>query len=716
MRRTILCLVLFAGIPAGILAQVPAGPEFRISTTGPGDYRFWPRITSDTAGNFVVSWADKVSATQVGTIMARRYDANGVPVAPAFAVSNPALSTGYAAITSDRQGRFAIVWEEQDASNSGIRGRRYDATGAPLGPDFPVNTQTQGDQNQADVASNTAGELFVVWTSEYVDGSSYSVAGRRFDATGAPLGPEFQVNTHTLDEQMTPVVASTGGQNFVVVWESNLQDGSSHGVFAQRYDGTGRVGPEFRVNSYTTGPQGEPAIAADGAGNFVVAWISLQDPSGDFGVYAQRFDAAGNRRGGEFRVNSYTPGDQGIIRVASDPAGNFTVAWQSASQDGDSWGIFGQRFDANGVRRGSEFLVNTGTTSAQVNAAVAVDDAGEFVVAWSSYVPVAATSDIFGQRFASFIPPRPSVDPGGNGVFEPGETVALATSWRNASGGPQTLSGSASNFTGPGAPTDPAYTIVDATADYGTVPAGGTASCNATGNCYAFSIGAVAAGLPVRPALHWDATFREDILPTPLGPPRTHVLHIGDSFTDVPQASPYYRFVETILHLELTGGCGGGNFCPLAATPREQMAVFVVVAKDGAGYQPPACVPGLELFADVPASSPYCRWIEELARRNIAGGCGGGNFCPLGVVSREQMAVFALATKEPPGYSPVPCVPGGERFADVPAASPFCKWIEELARRNIAGGCGGGNFCPVAEVTREQNAVFISGAFALALY
>ena len=62
------------------------------------------------------------------------------------------------------------------------------------------------------------------------------------------------------------------------------------------------------------------------------------------------------------------------------------------------------------------------------------------------------------------------------------------------------------------------------------------------------------------------------------------------------------------------------------------------------------------------------------------------------------------------------CVPGSERFADVPASSPFCKWIEELARRNIAGGCGGGNFCPIAQVTREQNAVFVSGTFGLTLY
>jgi hypothetical protein len=59
---------------------------------------------------------------------------------------------------------------------------------------------------------------------------------------------------------------------------------------------------------------------------------------------------------------------------------------------------------------------------------------------------------------------------------------------------------------------------------------------------------------------------------------------------------------------------------------------------------PPACVAGSELFADVPASSPFCRWIEELVRRGVTAGCGGGSYCPTAVVTREQMAVFIVFT------------------------------------------------------------------------
>ena len=72
------------------------------------------------------------------------------------------------------------------------------------------------------------------------------------------------------------------------------------------------------------------------------------------------------------------------------------------------------------------------------------------------------------------------------------------------------------------------------------------------------------------------------------------------------------------------------------------------------------------MFADVPARSPFCRWIEELARRGVVGGCGGGNYCPTGAVTREQMAVFVLRTLDPTLNPPACATPV---FADVPATS-----------------------------------------------
>lgn len=85
-----------------------------------------------------------------------------------------------------------------------------------------------------------------------------------------------------------------------------------------------------------------------------------------------------------------------------------------------------------------------------------------------------------------------------------------------------------------------------------------------------------------------------------------------------------------------------GNYCPDANVTREQMAVFLLRTLEGPSYVPPDCT--VPTFNDVPCSSPFARWIEELVRRQITAGCGGGAYCPTNPLPRGQMAVFLTAT------------------------------------------------------------------------
>ncbi|MBI5293957.1 MAG: S-layer homology domain-containing protein [Chloroflexi bacterium] len=110
-------------------------------------------------------------------------------------------------------------------------------------------------------------------------------------------------------------------------------------------------------------------------------------------------------------------------------------------------------------------------------------------------------------------------------------------------------------------------------------------------------------------------------------------------FNDVPASNGFAKWIEQLAAEGITGGCGGGNYCPNTPVTREQMAVFLLVAKHGTGYTPPAAS---GVFADVPADYPFAPWIEALAAEGITGGCGGGNFCPNGTVTRAQMAVFLV--------------------------------------------------------------------------
>jgi hypothetical protein len=110
-------------------------------------------------------------------------------------------------------------------------------------------------------------------------------------------------------------------------------------------------------------------------------------------------------------------------------------------------------------------------------------------------------------------------------------------------------------------------------------------------------------------------------------------------FLDVPCSSNFAPWIERFAAEGITGGCGGGNYCPTAPARRDQMAVFILRSEHGPAYTPPPCS---GVFGDVTCPSPFADWIEQLAAEGITGGCGGGNYCPSSSVTRGQMAVFLM--------------------------------------------------------------------------
>ncbi|MDB5968182.1 MAG: hypothetical protein JWQ90_632 [Hydrocarboniphaga sp.] len=227
-------------------------------------------------------------------------------------------------------------------------------------------------------------------------------------APGTPLGSAFLVNTYMSVTEASAVASDSAG-NFVVTWMSKGQDSSGWGIYAQRYDADGSPqGSEFRVSEFRGKPftsidqYSSPAIAGDAAGHLVVTWTSYdQDEDGSgWGIYAQRYAADGSPQGSEFRVSTYTSGDQYAPAVASDSAGHFVVAWMSNGQDNSGWGIYAQRYTADGSPSGSEFRVNTYTSGGQYAPAVAGDSAGHFVVTWVSSEQGDSGQGICAQRYA----------------------------------------------------------------------------------------------------------------------------------------------------------------------------------------------------------------------------------------------------------------------------------------------------------------------------
>lgn len=115
----------------------------------------------------------------------------------------------------------------------------------------------------------------------------------------------------------------------------------------------------------------------------------------------------------------------------------------------------------------------------------------------------------------------------------------------------------------------------------------------------------------------------------------------GTVFLDVGAGDFAASFIEQLFQDGITSGCGNSNYCPNDQVTRAQMAVFLLRAKNGAGFSPP---PATGVFADAPLGSFAVAWIEQLAADGITSGCGGGNYCPNDPVTRAQMAVFLVRT------------------------------------------------------------------------
>jgi hypothetical protein len=367
-------------------------------------------VAVDSDGDFVVVWQGNSQILNSGyDIYMRRYDAAGKPLDTDGKLVNTGYTTGNQvnpSVAMDADGDFVITWqsEGQDGSLNGIYAQRYTAAGIAQLPVIRANNLTTGEQTNPAIAMYRNGDFVVTWEGQ--DASGTGIYLRRYNSAGiAQTANEIIVNAATAGNQIVPAISMDETGNFIIAWQSS--DGAGEGIYAKRYNaaGTAQSG-DLAVNTTTAGSQREPSVAvttgdAPGSNIFMVTWVSTgQDGAGE-GVFARRF--VNNTGGTEFPVNTYTTSDQSRPVVTADEGGNFVFSWQSTGQDGSEEGIYTRRYSRSGNSVDvNEFLINSAyTTGKQTKAAVATDAIGNFIVVYSSYGQLSATSneDVFAQRY-----------------------------------------------------------------------------------------------------------------------------------------------------------------------------------------------------------------------------------------------------------------------------------------------------------------------------
>ncbi|KAF0221999.1 MAG: thrombospondin type 3 repeat protein outer membrane domain-containing, partial [Rhodospirillaceae bacterium] len=265
-----------------------------------------------------------------------------------------------------------------------------------------LNTTTQYDQNVPALTTLADGSVVAIWGGTPDTGTGYRIIGQRFGLGGQKLGGEFIVNSDTDPDQYWPAIDSLG-DGFIATWQSYSQGSDPNaGIYGQRFsqDGT-KIGLEFHVNTYVTIDQQRPKVAELSNGGFVVTWTSTGQDASTYGVYAQRYDADGIAAGVEFRVNNTVSGDQSVRSVTGLADGGFMVVWHDAGLDTNGYGIYARRYDAAGSPASAEFRLNDIVALAQKEPAIDVLANGGLVVAWQTMTGDGDGNGIAVRRFDS---------------------------------------------------------------------------------------------------------------------------------------------------------------------------------------------------------------------------------------------------------------------------------------------------------------------------
>ncbi|MCW8916435.1 MAG: FG-GAP-like repeat-containing protein [Magnetovibrio sp.] len=376
--------------------------EYTVSTSNTGQQGS-PAIAYLESGGHVIVWYSNHSGSN--EIYGQIYDAAGIAVGSEFQINTIVAGNEHLnvpKITALKDGGFAVSWNADavDGSSWAIASRIYNADGSAATAEFQVNTTTSGAQEQPSVAQLHSGELVYVWTDNNVvtDGDGTAIVAQRVDTSGNKIGGEFVINSVATNSQGEAEITALDTGGYAVTWHDyNPTDGDYITINTRIYDSShSPVTSNIQVNTHAYQDQSYPDITTLNNGNFVVAYTSNNIDgagAGTYGVGAQIFTSAGATVGSEIVVNTTTAGNQETPRLAALEDGGFVVTWEAAGH------VYAQLFNASGTKVGSELQISTSAAGDESRPNVAETPDGGFIVTWRS--DNTSNSDVYAQRFDS---------------------------------------------------------------------------------------------------------------------------------------------------------------------------------------------------------------------------------------------------------------------------------------------------------------------------
>ncbi|UUC48123.1 Ig-like domain-containing protein [Pseudomonas citronellolis] len=337
---------------------MPLGGEFVVNATT-GDFQGKPAVAVLADGSFVVSWTSYAGGSDA--IMQQKfgytYDLDGnisgaqLQGGESRVNVSDADSQRYSSITALEDGGYMLSWKSWEGGGWRIYARQYDADGSPASGDLLVSaTHYTSDIIGASISTLADGRVVFTYARNLGGGDAYF---RIYDPQTQSFGPELVANQTTANSQASPSVSMLANGNFIVTWDSNDHSGPDqygYGVWGRIFDTAGTpLGNEFLLSTSTVGDQAMPVVVPRADGSFVVVYQSATDAApgaGTWGIYAQYFDAAGNKVGQELHINQLVSGDQTQVDATFLDSGKLFVSWtDNGVGDGSGSAIKGSLVD-----------------------------------------------------------------------------------------------------------------------------------------------------------------------------------------------------------------------------------------------------------------------------------------------------------------------------------------------------------------------------------
>lgn len=373
--------------------DVSVGPPKPI-VTGPGPVN--PTVAYGPLGGKAVVWVESANCSASGgsalcfKVLAQFFDAQDLPVGGVVEVSQRATSLNdEPAADFAPDGRLFVVWPQDGPGakagsvGDGLVGRFFLPSGDAVGSEVEIHETSNGGVIEPDVEIDLNGDVAVVWE----DGNKAN--GRILDAQGAPRTGQLRPGVGSATES-APAVGKNSSGATVVVFEG---DSTLPGIVARRYTDTGDpAGPLIRIDRSPSAAAPDVVVRDDG--RFVVAY---QRPGANgVDVILRRFDATGQRVGGETVAN----GSDGLQhlepKVALNAGDDLFVAWvATAAARGASGNLVGRFFDPQGEALTEEIeIAEPGGGSVPAEPEVSINNRDEVTVVYELESPSGVSQGI----------------------------------------------------------------------------------------------------------------------------------------------------------------------------------------------------------------------------------------------------------------------------------------------------------------------------------